>query len=56
MKFNDFSEKLNSILIEYKQDTGNDMETIDELKKYILKRKFKMNNRRHLTSLKGFGI
>ena len=56
MRFNEFLEKLENILNEYKQDKGKDMLTIKELKEYLLERKFKTNNRRHLTSLKGFGI
>lgn len=56
MKFDAFSDKLEEIAEEFRLENGRDIETVDELREYLRRRKVRVKGRRQLTSLKGFNL
>jgi hypothetical protein len=55
MHFDEFLERLRKLKIEYKLNTGKDLNTVEELEQYLDRRLVKRNTR-NLKSLKGLSF
>jgi hypothetical protein len=57
MNYEAFTEKLNSIKIEFKSKTGTDLTTIEDLEKFLSDKNFsRFRKTRGVKSLKSFGL
>jgi len=56
MKFDEFVAKLKEIKEDYRKTKGKELETIDELDAFLVRKKLRTSGRRHLKSLKGLGF
>lgn len=53
MTFDEFGDKLNKILTDFRRTHGRDMETISELRQYLDRRLVKKSKSKALRSLRG---